>query len=514
MRPPPPPGAPTSGGSGGKRAHLEVVLSIKGMSCAACVGRIEGALHGQAGVGEVAVNLITQRGTVSFDALLQSPGEIALFVTSLGFPSEVVEDSDDAAVRLVLRADGPRGRKVELQRALAETRGVESVTVESLDSGGNLLGAAAPTTGTPTTGTPTTNCQIVVMLVDRSKVDVHELFEVCANVGFSAEVELNGGERLDSLSQSRDDEASEWQARFRTAASYTVPIFSLMKLFPMFGPTAEFVDFQLYPGLPLGPFLCLLLTTRVQFGVGRVFCRGPKQSLSHGTANMDVLVVLGTSTAYFYSLAVLCAQLMHPREAGHVCFEASAMLITFLCLGRTLECRAKGQTSRALEKLMGMQTRSAIVVTKSERDDGRSVEQQMEVPVELVQIGDVCKIVPGACVPVDGEVLSGSSYIDESILTGEYMPVSKSQGDSVVGGSINAEGMLLIRATRVGSDTTLAQIVRLVEDAQTSKAPVQEYADYVSSIFVPCVVTCAVLVWLGWWAAASFGWIPHEVRVC
>ena len=123
------------------------------------------------------------------------------------------------------------------------------------------------------------------------------------------------------------------QARFRTAAGYTVPIFSLMKLFPLFAPTTEFVNYELYPGLPLGPFLCLLLTTPVQFGVGRVFYKGAMQSLSHGTSNMDVLVVLGTSTAYFYSFAVLCAQLMHPKEAGHVCFEASAMLITFLCLG-------------------------------------------------------------------------------------------------------------------------------------------------------------------------------------
>lgn len=262
-----------------------------------------------------------------------------------------------------------------------------------------------------------------------------------------------------TLSKSRADEAAVWHRRFIIATTFTLPVFFIMKVFPLWEFTRVIVDdLTVVPGVPLGPLLCMFFTAPVQFGIGSVFYVGAYKALSHGTSSMDVLVVLGTSTAYFYSVFVLIDQAINPLDPGHPCFEASAMLITFLTQGRMLECRAKGQTSRALEKLMGMASSTAVVVVERDADPGGE-PLECEVPAELVQLGDACLLRPGCRVPVDGVVVSGSSHIDESILTGEWVPVPKNIGSIVVGGSINTDGVLQVKATRVGADTTLSQIV-------------------------------------------------------
>lgn len=478
------------------QALERVDLSIKGMSCAACVGRIEGVLGNEAGIDRATVNLMTERGTAMFDPSVHTAEGIAEIVSAVGFPSSVMAPSDtQPPVDIVmLLTEQPRGRSgssrawddvcASLEMELRRQPGVETAAVSAAGRSARLR-------------------------VDPAHCSTQALLASAFSLGLNTTVSLAEGSRCtseaSSLSKSRDDEAAVWQGRFLLSASFTLPVFFVMKIFPLLSFTRSLVEYPVGPGVPAGPLLCLFLTTPVQFYVGRVFYIGAWKALKHGTSNMDVLVVLGTSTAYFYSLFVLIDQAINPADPGHPCFEASAMLITFLSLGRTLECRAKGQTSRALEKLMGMACRTAVVVVNCNGD-----EFEAEVPAELVQQGDLCLLRPGSRAPVDGTVESGSSYIDESILTGEWEPVPKKEGDLVVGGSINGSGVLRVRATRVGTDTTLAQIIKLVEDAQTSKAPVQEFADRVSAVFVPFVVSCAVLVFLGWYGSASAGWIPQS----
>ena len=231
-------------------------------------------------------------------------------------------------------------------------------------------------------------------------------------------------------------------------------------------------------------FVLWLLATPVQFYTGRDYYVGAYKSLRNGMANMDVLVALGSSVAYFYSVVVTIGLLSAPTY-----FETSAMIITLIKIGKLLEVRAKGQTSAALKSLIGLQAKTA----RLERDGG-----EVEVGVAEVQPGDVLVVRPGEQIPVDGRIVSGASAVDEALVTGESLPVDKIVGDMVIGATLNREGLLKIEATQVGEGTVLAQIIRLVEQAQGSKAPIQALADRIAAIFVPVVVALAVLTF-GFW---------------
>ena len=248
-------------------------------------------------------------------------------------------------------------------------------------------------------------------------------------------------------------------------------------------------------------WLLFALAAPVQFYTGLTFYRGGIRSLAAGSANMDVLVALGSSVAFFYSLTVL----LFPEHIGpHVYFETSAMIITLISLGKLLEARAKGRASRAIRALMDLAPETAVIVAA----DG----SEREVPVRLVKQGDRLRVRPGGRVPVDGEVTDGASTVDESLLTGESMPVDKQNGDKVFGGTINGSGLLEVRATGVGRDTVLARIVRLVTEAQAHKAPIQRLADSVSAWFVPAIIVIAICVFGLWW---YFGgqFVPALVRM-
>lgn len=248
------------------------------------------------------------------------------------------------------------------------------------------------------------------------------------------------------------------------------------------------------------------LATPVQGYVGWDYYRGAYKSLRNGSANMDVLVALGSSVAYVYSVAVLLEQTLHTsRHLGeHVYFETSAMIITLIVLGKGLEVRAKSRTQEAIQKLMGLQPNVAHV----ERD-----EQEIDIPVADVLVGDVIRVRAGEKIPVDGLVLTGHSTVDESMITGESIPVAKQPGDGVIGASLNKLGSLRIEARRVGKDSMLAQIIRLVEQAQGSKAPIQRVVDQVAAYFVPFVIACAMLTFVLWWSFGSGGWIPALLRL-
>ncbi|WP_409343265.1 heavy metal translocating P-type ATPase [Paenibacillus sp. MBLB4367] len=261
----------------------------------------------------------------------------------------------------------------------------------------------------------------------------------------------------------------------------------------------SFTSWIWIPELFMNPWFQLALATPVQFVIGWHFYVGAYKALRNRSANMDVLVSLGTSAAYFYSLYLTIdwAFNAHPgHHAPAMYFETSAVLITLVLTGKLFESLAKGRTSEAIKTLMGLQAKTALVVRNGE---------EMTVPVEQVMTGDVVLVKPGDKVPVDGEVIEGVSSVDESMLTGESIPVAKSAGDAVIGATINKNGALRIRATKVGKETALAQIIKVVEEAQGSKAPIQRVADVISGIFVPIVVGIAVITFLVWYFAVDPG---------
>jgi Cu+-exporting ATPase len=249
----------------------------------------------------------------------------------------------------------------------------------------------------------------------------------------------------------------------------------------------------------------LLLATPVQFYVGKDYYVGGYKSLRNGSANMDVLVAMGSSVAYFYSVAVLLAKTFWQSEAlgAHVYFETSAVIITLIVLGKLLEARAKGRTSEAIKKLMGLQAKTARVVR-----DGREVD----IPIQEVVTGDVVVVRPGEKIPVDGLIIDGRSTIDESMITGESLPVEKKVGDEVIGATLNKQGLFKFEATKVGKETALAQIIKLVEQAQGSKAPIQRVVDQVAAYFVPFVIGLAALTFIIWLLAGA-GFVPALIRL-
>ena len=293
---------------------------------------------------------------------------------------------------------------------------------------------------------------------------------------------------------------------FWFAVAFSVPLF----IIAMVPPFMELVPLKVsellastvggaWDPMMVCKYLMFLLATPVQFYAGARFYKGAWHAIKRRSGNMDLLVAIGTSAAYFYSLA---ATFVPAVEMEPAFYETSALLITFVLLGKLLEARAKGRTSDAIKKLMGLAAKTARVVRGGE---------ELDIPVEQVVVGDLVVVRPGEKVPVDGVIVEGSSAVDESMLTGESMPVEKNVGDAVIGATMNKLGSFRFRATKVGADTALAQIVKLVEDAQGSKAPVQRFADRISAVFVPFVIGAALLTFL-FWAFAGPADLRHHAR--
>lgn len=300
-----------------------------------------------------------------------------------------------------------------------------------------------------------------------------------------------------------------WRLAYRSAALFALPVFLLQMVFPMLSPTNplhQFINIRLFfDGWFLGDWLCLLLTLPVQFHIGRRFYRSAWKSLKHRSATMDVLVVIGTTASFVFSAVSLflapilvAYQGVQPGYHPTTFFDTCTMLITFVSFGRYLENLAKGKTSAALSKLMSLSPSSATLYT-----DPPACTQERKLPTELIEPGDTLKIVPGDKIPADGTVIRGESTIDESMVTGEVIPVVKRPGEPVIGGTVNGTGTFDMVVTRAGADTALSQIVKLVEEAQTSKAPIQAFADTVAGYFVPTVLVLGLLTFFGWMIIAN-----------
>ena len=349
-----------------------------------------------------------------------------------------------------------------------------------------------------------------------------ETVELAGHNALVADADDNNAQ-LESLAKTR--EIHEWRWAFFFSLSFAIPVFCISMLIPMFLPAFDFGATKLCPGIYLGDVVCLFLTIPVQFGIGKRFYLSAFKSLKHRSPTMDVLVVLGTSAAFFFSIfAMMMAFIIHPHSRPGTVFDTSTMLITFITLGRWLENRAKGQTSKALSRLMSLTPSMATIYddpiaaekaaeswdqpfspaaeqhggfAETKAPKANSLGQKV-VPTELIEVGDIVILRPGDKVPADGTVTRGESYVDESMITGEAMPILKKGGSLLSAGTVNGAGRVDFRVTRAGKDTQLSQIVTLVQDAQTSRAPIQRMADRVAGVFVPIIILLGLITFVGW----------------
>ena len=424
----------------------QVTLPITGMTCANCVASVERNLKKVEGVKSASVNLSSERATVEFDPSLAGIDALVNRVTRAGYGIATGE----ADLLIHRMSDDNDARRLE--KALRALEGVLEVNVSYAAERARV--------------------KYIPTLVSQA-----ELRRAVEAAGF--EPVETGGQAEDAEARARQAEIDQQRRFLIIGLIFTVPLFLL----------SMSRDFGLLPGMlahaPWVNWLMFALATPVQFYVGQQYYTGAFKSLRSGSANMDVLVAMGSSVAYFYSVFVVLGVI-----PGHVYFETAAVIITLIKLGKFLEARAKGRTSEAIKKLMGLRAKTARI----ERDG-----QEMEIPVDDVRAGDIVLVRPGEKIPVDGVVIEGRSTVDESMLTGESQPVEKGPGDPVIGATLNKLGLLRFEATKVGKETALAQIIRLVEEAQGSKAPIQKLADQISAVFVPAVIAIALVTFLVWY---------------
>lgn len=424
----------------------QVILPITGMTCANCVATVERSLKKEKAVQSAFVNLSNERATIEFNPAETNISTLVGRVERAGYGIATGE-ADLWVKRLNDANDATR-----LEKKIISMDGV-------LEAKANLSNEHLRIKYIPTV------------------VSLNELRQVVASSGF--ELVESGMYAQDVEANARQAEIDHQKRLLIVGTLFSVPLF----LLSMAG------DFDLLPmGMSHSIWFRLVLmglATPVQFYVGWQYYTGAFKALRNGSANMDVLVALGSSAAFFYSIPAAFGWI-----EGHVYFETAAIIITLIKLGKYLEARAKGKTSDAIKKLMGLQPKTARVI----RDGG-----ELDIPIEEVTIGDIVHVRPGEKIPVDGSVIEGHSSVDESMLTGESMPVEKSPGGGVIGATMNKMGSLKFEATKVGKETALAQIIKLVEDAQGSKAPIQKLADRVSAIFVPIVIVIAILTFVGWY---------------
>jgi Cu+-exporting ATPase len=415
------------------------------MSCASCVGRVEKALGRAEGVSGTDVNFAAEKATVDYDPGQTSPAELVGIIEDSGYGAGVKQATLGVTGMSCASCVG------RVEKALARVSGVTDVNV-------NLA---------------------------TERATVSYLPEEASDRDFESAVEDAGyGVVWDEGEEAAEDAgASEYRklkANFLGALALTVLIL-IGSLPHMLGFGSPVPVGWLNVGL-------LALATPVQFWAGWRFYAGAWGAAKHLQANMNTLVVLGTSAAYLYSAVATFAPELFAGRAG-VYFDTAAVIITLILLGRLLEARAKGRTNDAIKKLAGLQAKTARVVRGDE---------ELDIPVEDVTPGEVVVVRPGEKVPVDGQVVSGESAIDESMITGESIPVTKREGDEVIGATINSSGSFRFEATKIGRDTALSQIIKMVEEAQGSKAPIQRLADRISGVFVPIVIAAAALTFLVW----------------
>jgi P-type Cu+ transporter len=432
-----------------KAQLVRITIPVTGMTCASCVRRVERALTNHEGVEEASVNFASEQASVAYHPESTKPDELIRAIREAGYGADVRETTFGVTGMTCASCVG------RLEQAL---RGVPGVVESSV----NLA-----------------NEKATVRYV-AGEVEPQDLEKAVEGAGYGVVREDEGA----SVEGSREREYGKLKSDFFLAAALTALI--------LIGSVPMMLGFM--PPVPVAwlNLGLLVLATPVQFWAGRRFYRGAWGALRHRQANMNTLVVMGTSAAYLYSVVATLTPQLFASGRADVYFDTSALIITLILLGRLLEARARGRTNEAIKKLAGLQAKAARVVR------GQGPGEEVEVPVEDVQIGDVVVVRPGEKIPVDGRVLSGESAVDESMITGESIPVTKRAGDEVIGATMNTSGSFRFAASKVGEETALQQIMRMVEEAQGSKAPIQRLADRISGVFVPAVIGVAAFTFLIW----------------
>ncbi|WP_434121282.1 heavy metal translocating P-type ATPase [Salinicoccus roseus] len=425
--------------------NKQVNLNITGMTCAACSSRIEKVLNKMDDV-DASVNLTTEKATVEYDSENVDISDITGKIEKLGYGVEM-EKAEFDITGMTCAACSNR-----IEKVLNKQEGVKSATV-------NLTTENAVIEYNPN------------MLTDR------DLIARVEKLGYGAKPKQSAEDRVNA----KDKQLNRLKMKLIISALLSLPLLVTM-LDHLFG-------IQM-PAILMNPWFQLALATPVQFIIGWQFYDGAYKNLRNGSANMDVLVAMGTSAAYFYSVYEMTRWIADSSHHPHLYFETSALIITLILFGKYLEHRAKSRTTTAISKLLDMQAKQARVVR-----DG----DEMMIPVEDVIVGDRIVVKPGEKVPVDGTVVKGRTAIDESMITGESIPIEKEAESAVVGSTLNVNGTIEFEATRVGKDTALASIIKVVEEAQGQKAPIQRMADIISGYFVPIVVGIAIITFLAWY---------------
>ncbi|HLR22892.1 MAG TPA: heavy metal translocating P-type ATPase [Pseudogracilibacillus sp.] len=437
-------------------ATEESNLQISGMTCTACASRVEKGISKMPGVDKANVNFALERLTVQYDPEETNLDEFKEKIEKIGYG--VIEEKAEFDISGMTCA----ACATRIEKGIGKMEGVSNANVNFA-------------------------LETINVSYNDNVVQPSDMIAKVKKLGYELRPKEDGPEKVDH----KQAEIRKQTQKFIFSAILTLPL--LWTMVAHF----SFLSFIYLPDIFMNPWFQLVLATPVQFIIGAQFYKGAYTSLKNKSANMDVLVALGTSAAYFYSL-YLAFEWMNAGSVGEpeLYFEASAVIITLILLGKLFEVRAKGKTSQAIQKLLGLQAKTARVVR-----DG----MEQEIPIEEVLEGDKIIVRPGEKIPVDGEIIEGQSAIDESMLTGESIPIDKVAGDTVIGATINKNGSLQINATNVGKDTALAQIVKVVEDAQGSKADIQRMADKISGVFVPIVVLIAVATFLIWYFIVTPG---------
>jgi Cu+-exporting ATPase len=435
----------------------KVELPIKGMSCASCVAKIEKGLSKMSGIVDAKVNFATEKATITFDPSRAHMGDFVATISDLGYEAGVEK------VTLPIHGMSCASCVKKVEDTL---NGLEGVVRASVNF-----------------ATERATVQYI-----RAAVSMGDIKKAVKDAGY----EILEGERVekedivDREKAAREAEYGKLKRKFITGVILVIPIFILghwktLGLSSLYDLSRE-VNF----------YLQLMFQTPIQFWVGWQFYVGALKAARHKSADMNTLIAVGTSAAYFYSVLVTFLPWLFAAKGlvAEVYFDTAGAIIVLILLGRLLEARAKGQTSEAIKKLIGLQPKTARVVREGE---------EMDIPVEEVKIGDLVMVRPGEKIPVDGVIREGYSSVDESMVTGESIPVEKRTGDEVIGATINKTGMFTFQAIKVGKDTVLAQIIRMVEEAQGSKPPIARLVDIIAGYFVPAVIGIAIITFMVWY---------------
>lgn len=504
--------------STGKR-FTTTTIAIEGMTCGACTSAVESGFKNVPGVVQFNISLLAERAVIVHDPQLLPTAKITETIEDKGFDATVVSSLEEgiqastsaSIVQLKVYGLPSPEATADLQTDLKNTPGIVSVNL-------SFASGRASITHSP------------------SIIGLRAIVELIEQAGYNALVADNDDNNAQLESLAKTKEIQEWKRDFRVSLSFAIPVFLISMFLPMFIKPLDVgsIKLPIIPGLWLGDVVCLVLTVPVQFGIGRRFYVSAFKSIKHGSPTMDVLVVLGTSAAFFFSCAaMLVSILIPPHSRPSTIFDTSTMLITFITLGRFLENRAKGQTSKALSRLMSLSPPMATIyadpiaaakaaeswdaqheIDEKKADDsdatGSAVDERT-IPTELIEVGDIVILRPGDKIPADGIVMRGESYVNESMVTGEAMPINKKPGSALMAGTVNNAGRLDFKVTRAGRDTQLSQIVRLVQEAQTSRAPIQRMADIVAGYFVPIIITLGLSTFICWMVLSHI--LPHPPMI-